>query len=68
MKLCCCWCLTIFETTSSSVQDPRYGRVFCSIGCRDADTLFKNYIEAIFPEAQEVKVKRLPKIVTKKKR
>lgn len=35
----CGWCLTILDSTK-----PRPAKVFCSIGCRDADALFEQLL------------------------
>lgn len=36
MTRCCSWCLKALDTNI-----PRPNRVFCSTGCRDANTLFE---------------------------
>jgi hypothetical protein len=36
MNRCCGWCLKVLDT-----EIPRPKKVFCSVGCRDANTIFE---------------------------
>ena len=39
MKVCCDWCTNFVEVKDT--YNPLINAVFCSPGCRDADTIFR---------------------------